>query len=338
MTAQDRAEAYGRAALGGLLSELAVAGAGERNATLNRVAHRAGRLVAAGALDGEAAARELEAAGLALGLQPAEVRSTLRSGQQAGQANPATIPDGEPGSLRRSPTRPPKVRSEQPPDQGPHPRPPRAEVDALWRGCVQVVDDPEVADYLASRAIPPGRVELYDLAHAIPAGARVPKWARCRGVPWSAHHRIVVQVLGATGTVESLHARAVGELPEGLGLEKGLWPAAGPRSARGLVMADGWARQLLATGRHPDGWSGELVVAEGVPDWLSWCVTYSDADESAPAVLGLTAGNWTAEVAARVPDGTRVILATHHDGAGEKYAVTVAATLAGRCEVRRWKV
>ena len=103
-------------------------------------------------------------------------------------------------------------------------------------------------------------------------------------------------------------------------------------------MADGWARQLLATGRHPDGWSGELVVAEGVPDWLSWCVTYSDADESAPAVLGLTAGNWTAEVAARVPDGTRVILATHHDGAGEKYAVTVAATLAGRCEVRRWKV
>ena len=43
----DRLDRYGTAALAGLLAELAGAGEHERNATLNRVAHRAGRLVGA---------------------------------------------------------------------------------------------------------------------------------------------------------------------------------------------------------------------------------------------------------------------------------------------------
>jgi len=103
-------------------------------------------------------------------------------------------------------------------------------------------------------------------------------------------------------------------------------------------MADGWGRQILATGRRPEGWGGELVVAEGMPDFLSWAITFSDADEAAPAVLGLTAGSWTPDLAGRVPDGTRVILATHADAAGDRYAAAVAATFAGReVEVRRWK-
>lgn len=329
----DRLNSFGEAALVGLLAELAGAGEHDRNATVNRIAYRAGRLVGAGALDGEHVTREMESAGVALGLQPAEVRSTVRSGLRAGMANPAMLLDCAPGTGRRAPARPPVVRP-APLVSAPAPRPPRAEVEALWRRCVPVTDDPEVAAWLAGRAIDPDRVELYDLARAIPRGARVARWAGCQRVPWSTHHRLVARVWGVSGAVESLHARAVEEPPEGL--PKGLWPVAG--SVRGLVLAEGWGRQFLATGRPPEGWGGELVVAEGLPDWLSWCVTCSDADEAAPAVLGLTAGSWTAEVAARVPDGTLLVIATDHDAAGDGYAAKVVATFQGReVEVRRWK-
>ena len=335
MTAADRAESYGRAALAGLVADLAAAPDGERNGTLNRVALRAARLAAAGALSWESAAGELEAAALARGLDRHEVAATMRSAYRAGSESPATIPEGKPGDRRRSPARPPLVRRE-PPEQGPPPRPPRAEVEALWRLARPVTEDGEVSAYLASRAITPERVELCDLARALPVGARVPRWASCRRIPWSVHHRMVVRGWGASGAVESLHARAIGESPAGL--PKGLWPAAGPGSARGLVLAEGWARQILAMGQRPEGWCGELVVAEGVPDFLSWATTCSDADQDAPAVLGLTAGSWTPELSARVPDGTRAILATHSDAAGDRYAATVAATFQGRkVEVRRWK-
>ena len=336
MIPQDRAGAYSRAALAGLLSDLASAGEGERNAALNRAAHRAGRLVAAGAVDGEAAARELEAAALALGLPLPEVTATLRSGLRAGMSNPATVPEGEPAPPRPGPARAPVLPPEPPQGQEPPPRPPRAEVEALWRLARPVTEDREVSTWLAGRAISRGRVELYDLARAIPAGAQLPRWAGCQRVPWSAHHRLVARGWGSTGAAESLHARAVGELPEGL--PKGLWPAAGAGSARGLVMADGWGRQILTTGGRPDGWAGELVVAEGLPDWLDVATNYSDSDEAAPAVFGVTAGSWTPEIAARVPEGTRVIIATDPDEAGDKYAQKVGATFQGRdCELRRWR-
>ena len=335
MTRQDRTEAYGVAALSGLLSDLAEAEEGERNSMLNRAAYRAGRLVAAGALDGENATREIEARALALGLARHEVSSTIRSGLRAGMASPANIPGGEPGYPSQGPARPPLVCTVPTAPWGPPPRPPRAEVERLWHLSGPVTEDPEVGAWLAGRAIPPDRVELHDLARAIPPGARLPRWAGCRRVLWSAYHRLVTRGWGATGAVESLHARAVGEPP--VGLPKGLWPAAGPGSARGLVLADGLGCQILKTGRPPKGWGGELVVAEGVPDFLSWTTTCPVADESAPAILGVASGSWTSDLAARVPDGTRVVIATHHDGAGHRYAQTIAGTLAGRCEVRRWE-
>ena len=102
-------------------------------------------------------------------------------------------------------------------------------------------------------------------------------------------------------------------------------------------MADGWGRQILATGMRPEGWSSELVVAEGVPDWLTVAVGCSDADGDAPAVLGVTLGSWTPDLAAKVPDGTRVVIATDCDRAGDKYADRITRTLDGRCECRRWR-
>jgi hypothetical protein len=76
-------------------------------------------------------------------------------------------------------------------------------------------------------------------------------------------------------------------------------------------------------------------VAEGEPDFLTWATRFSDADEAAPAVLGVVSGSWTTCIADRMPDGARMIVRTDHDEPGEKYAHTIQMTLRGRCTVLR---
>ena len=334
MTAYDHAGSYGRGALDGLLSDLAGVGDGERNATLNRVAYRAGRLVAAGVLDGEVAAREIEAGALALGLSPNEVTVTLRSGLRAGRASPASVPDDAARGPSRDPARPSLVRP-APPEQGPAPRPTQAEVEELWQKARPVAEDLEVAEYLRGRSLDPARVELYDLARALPDDAKLWRWARCGKVWWRQYHRLIVRGFSSTGNLESLHARVItSTLPRGL--SKALWPAAGPGSARGLVFACGLGQQLLAGVVPTCGTHREVVVSEGATDWLSWATSYSDANLDAPAIFGFTAGGWSQAIADRIPPGTVVTIAADCDAAGDKYVVQIAATLP-RHELRRWR-
>jgi len=331
--ATSRARRYGAAALAGLLGELASAPEGQRNEALFRVSRRARDLVDEGKLEPEPTSQALEAGGLCLGLKAAEVQATVRSGLQAGTGRalppaPSSCTEAGHGSERKQDA----LLSHSC-------RPPIDEVKALWEQARPVGDDVEVAKFLESRNITPDKVELSDLARAIPAGARVPRWAGCRfqggWLPWSRHHRLVVRGWGAMGTMESLHARALGHLPQDL--PKGLWPAAGAGSASGLLMAEPLAL-LLLQGQAPSWWKRkEVVIAEGLPDFLSWATNYSEADANAPAIFGITAGSWSPALAGRIPDDCRVIVATHHDPAGDRYAATIAETFAERnCELRRW--
>jgi hypothetical protein len=64
-------------------------------------------------------------------------------------------------------------------------------------------------------------------------------------------------------------------------------------------------------------------------------VAFSDANELAPAVLGIVNGSWTEEIAARIPDGTRVVVRTHSDGAGDDYAAKIVHSLSARCSLSR---
>lgn len=80
-----------------------------------------------------------------------------------------------------------------------------------------------------------------------------------------------------------------------------------------------------------------VIVAEGVPDFLTWATRHSDADEDAPAVVGVIAGSWCEEIAARVPTGIPVYVRTHGDAAGFAYAETICSSLARRCRVHRLK-
>lgn len=228
------------------------------------------------------------------------------------------------------PDRPLPARAAPPP--APPRRPPLAEVTALWGASSGVTTDPEVAAWLRSRGLDPAAVEDLDLARAIPRGP-LPGWARSASGTWAeSGHRLLVPLVDHAGVTRSLRARAVGEARI---------KALAPRGAevRGLVFADPLARRVLAG----DAGARELlllvglVVVEGEPDWLSWTSAYGTDQglERAPAVIGIESGSWTAELAARIPDGTQVRIRTHIDETGDRYGQAVVLTLGARCPVAR---
>jgi hypothetical protein len=213
--------------------------------------------------------------------------------------------------------------------------PPPGEVANLWEGCRTVTSDPEVSGWLRSRVLDPGTTEERDLARALPPNAAVPRWAFIQRHSWAeAGYRCILPLRDATGVLRSVRARRVGG---------GDGPKAVPPTGfrvRGLVMVDALGCLLLETGRPPDLWPEahplRVVVTEGEPDFLTWATRFTDADETSPAVVGISSGSWTDAIAARIPNGARVVIRTHHDDAGERYALAIQATLRGRpCVVVR---
>lgn len=199
-----------------------------------------------------------------------------------------------------------------------------------------VDQDSMCAAWLRSRALSPATVRDLDLARALPDG-QTPRWARARGVTWAeSGHRLLVPLFDALGRLASVRARVVVAGQDG---PKALAPAG--YTTAGLVMADALARRLLAgeVGAAEQVRDVGLLVAEGGPDYLTWAARWgTDGSlDRAPAVFGIESGAWTAEVAARVPDGTRLCVATHDDGAGERYAAAIVASFGARpVEVLRW--
>ena len=200
-------------------------------------------------------------------------------------------------------------------------RPDPEQVRALWRRCVPVTADPEVAAWLAGRTDPgpidPAAVKALDLARALPADlADLPGWARFKGKPWTVSgHRLVVRAWEADPDnperlrVASLHARNV--LPTCAGDDKAAWPAGATAAAL-----------ILATGHDPRAHGRHLVeIAEGVPDWLRMVLTRAELPKGKrPAVWGAWSGSPDPALAAVVPEGWTVALRTHADDAGDKYA------------------
>lgn len=198
--------------------------------------------------------------------------------------------------------------------------PPQTEVAELWESAVPVEADPDAWEALRSRGIDPQRVQRLDLARSLPVGTKTPPWASYRRQTWvETGHRLLVPMWDARGELRSVRAWRIeaGDSPKRL-------PPTGHR-ATDLVMADPTAQLVLrglASARR-------LLVVEGEPDTLSAATTYADA------VIGLISGSWGTEFAARIAPGTEVILATHNDDAGDRYAEKVAETLQHRCPIWR---
>jgi hypothetical protein len=83
--------AYGRSAIERIRAEMASTAQGERNATLNALSYRCGRLSAAGQLTEQVAHRDLIAAALEAGLGVDEAERTFRSGFSAGLFRPVVL-------------------------------------------------------------------------------------------------------------------------------------------------------------------------------------------------------------------------------------------------------
>ena len=208
--------------------------------------------------------------------------------------------------------------------------PAASEVAALWAAAGPVEADHQAAAYLTGRALDPGTVDLYDLARVLPADAAAPSWARCNGKAWPASHRLLLPVVDYLGTVRSLRAWRIDRTSDD-GAPKRTAPAG--KALAGLVLACPVACTMLAG--LPPAWHSpasplRVVIAEGEPDFLTWATRVSDADETPPAVLGVIAGAWTDAIADRIPDGARVLIRTHQDQAGDRYAAEIKASLAGR--------
>jgi len=215
---------------------------------------------------------------------------------------------------------PPRAR-ELPPAPPAQP-PPIDEVRRVLRGAYAPSADRSAAAWLRSRGLDPAACD--GLARVLYASW--PAWARYQGRTWlSQGYRLLLPVYDAAGALRSVRARQVtrgGEGPKSL-------PPSG-HSTAGLVLANRGAVEMLRAG--PGGAPARVVVAEGEPDYLTWA---SRLPAGAWAVLGLPgSGAWTADLAARIPAGSDVVIRTDPDAAGDRYAERIVEDLAGRCAVR----
>lgn len=220
---------------------------------------------------------------------------------------------------------PPPVRR-QPPRQPPPP----AEVADLWASCGPVCDDRALCLKLFDRALDSAVIADRDLARVLPPAGSLPRWAWHNGQSWrDSEHVLIVPLYDAQGALRGVHARSMQPSAD----PKGLSPAG--HSSAELVMCCPFARELLAKG-IPAWWrlphAPTIIVAEGVPDFLTDASHYGES-EYVPATIGVISGAWSPGVAARIPDGCRVLVRTHSDQAGLKYRQQIAESLCTRCAV-----
>jgi len=196
---------------------------------------------------------------------------------------------------------------------------PTHEVHELWRWAT--VGSPKVSQWLERRLGADAACSVRPLVRQMPSRGTLPGWACMKGVDWrEAGYLALFPMWDYAGIMRGLRARQVlgRSGPKSAG-------AAGCRGG-GLVLACPLALTMLRRGTMPQH---GLVICEGEPAFLGWASRRRDA------VIGIGAGWWTVELAARVPVGTRVLVATDHDTPGERYADHITLSLRGRAQVTR---
>jgi hypothetical protein len=228
--------------------------------------------------------------------------------------------------------KPPPER-ERTPAPAPEPErdyPPIGEVQALWATARPLLEDEPAAVCLLGRRIPPVVVTELDAVRALlpeTHPTRVPEWARYRGrksvsQAWNrSGHRIIVPVYDADGVFRSVRAWLVTGEPN---VPKRVPPSG--HKASGLVLANARAVKMLRGEASPS----RVVIVEGEPDTLARCVTNPEE-----VIIGILSGSWHDGFASRIPYGSEVVVRTHVDHAGERYADKVLASVRKRARVRR---
>ena len=169
-------------------------------------------------------------------------------------------------------------------------------------------------------------------------GGYWPAWAKTGGARWcDTGYGALIPLFDHRGDLRSLKARWTtlnAAPPDSV-------KSAGPfgYDVRGVVMCNAQALFILKTGAWQDDTprdQRELWIAEGEPDLA--VVTYRLHNSARPmrAAIGIHPGAWTAQIAARVPKDSTVVLASDPDKAGDKLAEVVQRTLQGRATIKRF--
>jgi 5S rRNA maturation endonuclease (ribonuclease M5) len=74
-----------------------------------------------------------------------------------------------------------------------------------------------------------------------------------------------------------------------------------------------------------------VIIVEGEPDFL----THSTLQPADAAVIGIVTGSWSPSFVEKLSPGCDVIVRTHSDEAGERYAKQIIDSLGDRC--RAWR-
>lgn len=216
------------------------------------------------------------------------------------------------------------VRLPEAPPEPERDYPPADEIAALWEAAGSVAEDADAVAHLLGRKLDPALVARMDLARVLNrkmATDRLPDWATFGGAWWrDTGHRMLVRVYDSDGEWRSVRAWRIveGKSP------KRLPPAR--HKAAGLVLANERGARML----RGEGGVVRVIIVEGEPDFLTWSTLATNA-----TVLGVLSGSWTEAMAARVPYGSEVLIRTHLDDAGEKYAKQIFDTVRDRAQVFR---
>lgn len=216
----------------------------------------------------------------------------------------AELEDGKP--------RPDRIQLPEPRQTEEAPWPDR--VQEFWNSCSHLHTDAVACRLLESRGIDPARAEGLGLARVLPERGPLPKWAKYGRRDWrKTSNRIVVRSWDSDGILRSVRAWRVtaGDSPKRL-------PPAGCRSA-GLVLSDRRGHGVLRGERT----AHTLWIVEGEPDWIAATI----AAPGGHAVWGIGSGGWSDGAAEKASAVRRVIVATHPDAAGDRYAAEVLSSV-----------
>lgn len=267
----------------------------------------------------------LEMVALAFGLSTrTQFREVLAIGAELGGHHglASEIRDGAPSERRQPVPRPAAQPEPEYPDE--------TSVAALWGACSPVDTDGLAVRVLRARGIDHEVLAGLGLARVIGFGfdrSLLPGWARYGSRSWvETGHTMIVPAFDSTGKMRSVRAWRTTEddaTPKRL-------PPKGHRASE-LVQANRPALMMLRRAYCP----ATLAIVEGEPDFIT--AATNPRLFVADAVIGIGSGSWTEDFARRVPSRTRVIVSTHADEAGDRYADHILETLGDRCPASRWR-
>ena len=317
------------------------ASASGRNNALYGQARWCFEIAAGGGLEFEQAWEYLTQVGREVGLDKAEIRSTLKSAEREGRKKPKK---SKRSGSRDDVPEPVIIPPEEPV------YPPHHVWTALWNAAEGVFVHDAAVDWLIGRGIDLERLSGAGLCRFLPNGTRFPKdlhdelrnaisRVAIDGVWKPAPHygfRLLFRLYDCLGNPRSLQLRTV--IDHGEKLKAKAVPLKPQK--RGLVLANRWG--VVALQRDPmrkELWADrhvEYVIVEGEPDLLA-ASCEDTGDDRVRVVFGITGGgSWSTAVADAIPQDARVIIATDDDGPGNNYAMKIRDTLNGR-RVSRWK-